>query len=216
MHRCSQTSRRIGRSCEQMFSKSGPRCRSAVLESERKTNESAAGILRSKRGKFVASGDGGWIRRFNRPWPLSLDAVSRKQVNPAAINRSAGVGLPASNKLPVEFDPGSFRDRSSRVFLREGRVFRAMDAESLATWRRACAQPFLQQMVSQGQIVGTREVPAEECAAFGLPSRTAGVLEHDRIPFISYPYEWSFAMLARRGALAFAVAHGIDSCRPDS
>ena len=69
-----------------------------------------------------------------------------------------------------------------------------MDAESLATWRRL-AQPFVQQMVSQGQIVGTREVPGEEWAAFGLPSRVAGVLEHDRIPFISYPYEWSFAML---------------------
>jgi hypothetical protein len=97
--------------------------------------------------------------------------------------------------LPLEFDPGSFRDRSSRVFIREGRVFRAMDAESLAAWRRAFAQPFLQQMVSQGRIVGTREVPAEECAGFGLPSRAAGVLEHVRISFISYPYEWSFAML---------------------
>jgi hypothetical protein len=70
-----------------------------------------------------------------------------------------------------------------------------MDADSLATWRRACALPFVQQMVSQGQIVATREVPAVECAEFRLPSRTAGALEHARIPFISYPYEWSFAML---------------------
>jgi hypothetical protein len=70
-----------------------------------------------------------------------------------------------------------------------------MDAESLATWRRACAQPFVQQMLAQGQIIGTREVPVEECAGFGLPSGVAGVLEHVRIPFISYPYEWSFAML---------------------
>jgi len=98
-------------------------------------------------------------------------------------------------QLPMEFDPGSFRDRSSRVLIREGRVFRAMDAESLASWRRASAQPFVQQMVSQGQIVGTGEVPAKECAALGLPSSAAGVLEHTRIPFISYPYEWSFAML---------------------
>jgi hypothetical protein len=70
-----------------------------------------------------------------------------------------------------------------------------MDAESLATWRRAYALPFVQQLLSQGQIVGTREVPAEEGAAFGLPSRVVGVLEHNRIPVISYPYEWSFAML---------------------
>jgi hypothetical protein len=70
-----------------------------------------------------------------------------------------------------------------------------MDAESLATWRRASALPFVQQLESQGQIVGTREVPAKECAGFALPPRAAGVLEHARIPFISYPYEWSFAML---------------------
>jgi hypothetical protein len=74
-------------------------------------------------------------------------------------------------------------------------VFRAMDAEALATWRRASALPFVQQLASQGQIVGTRELSAEEYAGFGLPSRAAGVLEHARIPFISYPYEWSFAML---------------------
>ena len=70
-----------------------------------------------------------------------------------------------------------------------------MNAESLATWRRACAQRFVQQLVSEQQIVGTREVPDEECAGFALPSGVAGVLEHVRIPFISYPYEWSFAML---------------------
>ena len=95
----------------------------------------------------------------------------------------------------MKFDPGSFRDRSSRVFLHEGRVFRAMDAESLATWRRHAALPFVQQLISQGQLVGTREVSEKECVGFGLPPRVAGVLEHVRIPFISYPYEWSFAML---------------------
>lgn len=106
-----------------------------------------------------------------------------------------GNGNAAAEDVPVEFDPGSFRDRSSRVFIRDGRIFRVLDAEALATWRRAFAQPFLQQMVSRREIVGTRELPAEECAAFGLPTNTAGVLEHERIPFISYPYEWSFAML---------------------
>jgi len=100
-----------------------------------------------------------------------------------------------AEQVPVEFDPGSFRDRSSRVFIRDGRVFRVLDAESLATWRRAFAEPFVQQMVSQREIVGTREVSATQCAEFGLTSRAAGVLEHDRIPFLSYPYEWSFAML---------------------
>lgn len=116
-------------------------------------------------------------------------------MNTAAITSCAGAARLAANESSVEFDPGSFRDRSSRVFIRDGRIFRAMDAESLATWRRAHALPFVQRMVSQHEIVGTREVPADECGGFELPSAVAGVLEHDRIPFISYPYEWSFAML---------------------
>jgi hypothetical protein len=121
-------------------------------------------------------------------------------VSTATFTSSAGAAQPAAEQLAVEFDPGSFRDRSSRVFMRDGRIFRAMDAEALATWRRAQTQPFVQQMVSQQEIVGTREVPAGERAAFALPSGVAGVLEHVRIPFISYPYEWSFAML-REAAL---------------
>ena len=136
--------------------RAGPTCRSAVLESERKTDESAAGVLRSKLGKLVATGDGWRIRRLNRPWPLSLDAVSRKQVNSAPITAPAGVRMP----LPVTFNPGSVRDRSSRAFVREGRAFRALDAESPATWRRACALPFVQPLIAQGPIVGTRELSA--------------------------------------------------------
>ena len=44
-----------------------------------------------------------------------------------------------------------------------------------------------------GRIVGTRllEPVPEELAADGW----VGALEHDRLPFISYPYEWSFSML---------------------
>jgi hypothetical protein len=107
---------------------------------------------------------------------------------------------PRTERLSGDFEPGSFRDRSSRVFIRNGRVFRAMDAEALAVWRRLSAQPFVQQMISRCQIVTTREASDKECAALQLPPSAAGILEHSRIPFISYPYEWSFAML-REAAL---------------
>ena len=34
-----------------------------------------------------------------------------------------------------------------------------------------------------------------EALAAELPERAAVVLSHERIPFVSYPREWSFAML---------------------
>jgi hypothetical protein len=63
--------------------------------------------------------------------------------------------------------PGEF-DIPIGIAITRGNEILVTDADSLATWRRACALPFVQQMVSQGQIVGTREVPAEEGAAFGF------------------------------------------------
>jgi len=43
--------------------------------------------------------------------------------------------------------------------------------------------------------VGTREAPDLGIPTEGLYSGVATVLEHDVIPFVSYPYEWTFGML---------------------
>jgi hypothetical protein len=91
---------------------------------------------------------------------------------------------------PTGFDPGSFRDKSSRVFYHEGRVARALSREALANWELLQIKPFFRRLSAAGRIIGTRAgtIPAPSGA-------WAGVLEHDAIPFISYPYEWSFGML---------------------
>ena len=51
-------------------------------------------------------------------------------------------------------------------------------------------------MIGQGRLVSSREVdprsnPAGEGAAY--------LLEHERLPFVSYPYEWSFSQLRSAG-----------------
>ena len=89
-------------------------------------------------------------------------------------------------------DPGSFRDPSSRVFLADDAVFRGLDAEALSDFEALAATPFFQDAVAAGQIVGT-ELVADPPEA--LSGAWAGVLAHERIPVVTYPYEWSFAML---------------------
>jgi hypothetical protein len=91
----------------------------------------------------------------------------------------------------AEPDPGSFRDPSSRVYLSDEAVWRGLDAEALADFQAFAATPFLQAALDAGQVVGTRLVDERP---EGMDS-WAGVLRHDRIPVISYPYEWSFEML---------------------
>lgn len=94
----------------------------------------------------------------------------------------------------LDFDPGSYRDRGSRVFRRDGVVYRALSASGLSEWEHVSDCRFWRQGLDEGQIVPTSRVEFDdaECAPAGDWS---AVLEHERIPFVSYPYEWPFGML---------------------
>ena len=91
-----------------------------------------------------------------------------------------------------EFDPGSFRDRSGRVFYRDARVYRALDQAAHAAWQHAQQAAFYRRFAGDGRIVRTQPASPEVAA---LNGHWAAIVEHDRIPFVSYPYEWSFSML---------------------
>ncbi|MPY89223.1 MAG: methyltransferase [Luteitalea sp.] len=93
--------------------------------------------------------------------------------------------------MPVEFERGSFRDASARVFYHDGEVFRALSAHAADEWTRIERTRFWQRALAEGRVVGTTRAPAPA----GLDGAWALVLRHERIPFVSYPYEWSFEML---------------------
>ncbi len=103
----------------------------------------------------------------------------------------------ASNSAPVRHEPGSFRDPDSRVFYSGGRIYRALSGQGLADFEALAATDLL----DDARIIGTRRVAAEveaevEAETAGLITTGLGaVLEHDRVPFISHPYEWPFSML---------------------
>ncbi|MBI3860898.1 MAG: methyltransferase, partial [Planctomycetia bacterium] len=75
-------------------------------------------------------------------------------------------------------------------------------ARALGEWEAVAATRFVQQAMAQGSIVPT-SVSDEGRAEFQLQSggdsteaaQWAGVLRHERVPFVSYPYEWPFGML---------------------
>ena len=56
------------------------------------------------------------------------------------------------------WDPGSFRDRASRVFRREGEVFRSLSAEGLSDWERLRASDWFEALQAAGKVVRTWRV----------------------------------------------------------
>ncbi len=115
---------------------------------------------------------------------------------------------------PVKFDVGSFRDRSARVFESEQAIYRTLNQESSEAWKRVSCQDFFQRRMSTGQIIPTTELSDSEIRRFLFPTEVTGVLKHERIPFISYPYEWPFALLKRAtllqlDLLAEAMTHQV-------
>ncbi len=87
-------------------------------------------------------------------------------------------------------DPGSFRDPLSRVYVDGDRVLRGLSAEALEDYHALAATTFFPAAVARGDIVATEQADGLE-----LPDVWAGVLRHERIDTVTYPYEWPFEML---------------------
>ncbi|MEW2329069.1 class I SAM-dependent methyltransferase [Micromonospora chersina] len=108
-----------------------------------------------------------------------------------------GVAAPDTG---LRAEPGSFRDPGNRVFHRAGEVLRGLDERSARDWRALAASDFFRDLLAGGQVCGTQEV-------FPTPVDVpwAAVLRHERIPFVSHPYEWSYGMLRDAALLHLEV-----------
>src|SRR3954469_409157 len=103
--------------------------------------------------------------------------------------------MTASPTTPgARLEAGSFRDPESRVFYTNGEVYRALSGPGLADWEKLKSSGLYDELAKDGRIVATEQV-AEADVPASLPGEWAGVLRHETIPTISYPYEWSFSQL---------------------
>ncbi|MBK5232583.1 MAG: methyltransferase [Thermoleophilia bacterium] len=108
-------------------------------------------------------------------------------------------------------EPGSFRDRDSRVVITDDAILRALSPEGAGDWDALATSPLLETLVNKGELIPTKEVDVSVLNGSTdlLPTGVTRVLEHQRVPFISYPYEWTFSML--RDAALLQLDLGIAS-----
>jgi hypothetical protein len=95
----------------------------------------------------------------------------------------------------ARLEPGSFRDPESRVFYSGGDVYRALSREGLEDFEALRGSELFERFGGDGRLVRTELVEGTDAPAELLPKDCAAVLQHERIPFVSYPYEWTFSML---------------------
>ncbi|HSE48891.1 MAG TPA: class I SAM-dependent methyltransferase [Terriglobales bacterium] len=103
-------------------------------------------------------------------------------------------------------EAASFRDPAGRVVLLGDRVLRGVRAEALADLDAFLASPLAQKLLSDGRLVRTTTVTDAPAELQPLFAGAARVVEHERIAFPAYAYEWSPAMLHAAGVLTLELA----------
>jgi 2-polyprenyl-3-methyl-5-hydroxy-6-metoxy-1,4-benzoquinol methylase len=92
----------------------------------------------------------------------------------------------------MSFPAPSFRDPDASLSITDDRILRTVKLEAAEAFAAMLEHPFIRKLMADGRLVGTVRA---SCGP--APLRTGVVYEHDRIPFVSYPFEWSPLMLAR-------------------
>jgi hypothetical protein len=102
---------------------------------------------------------------------------------------------------------GSFRDPDSRVFVDDDVVYRVLSPDGWQDWLALSATPLLSELITEGRLI-----PTEAAELNDLPDLTAGpaagALRHEKVPFVSYPYEWPFSMLKDAALLQLELGRG--------
>ena len=106
-------------------------------------------------------------------------------------------------------NPGSFRDPKSRVYHSGDRVFRGLRSSPNEVNALLSAEFFINGMES-GELVATRlmtdPMDLEELKIASSEVAWPVAMEHERLPVISYPFEWSRTMLLDAAELELRTA----------
>lgn len=90
-------------------------------------------------------------------------------------------------------DPGSFRDPSGRVYFVGDRVFRTVTAHAADAFEFVRDTGLIERLAGEGRVIGFDVVSPDVLGEAGASARY--VVEHPRLRYVSYPYEWPFPAL---------------------
>jgi ribosomal protein L11 methylase PrmA len=99
--------------------------------------------------------------------------------------------------MSMERVGGSFRDPAGFVYRSAGRIHRRINVEGAADYDRLMASGLYGELANRGWLVPHREIEPDSSA-----HRT---LVPEQIPYVTYPYEWSFGQLKDAAILTLEI-----------
>jgi SAM-dependent methyltransferase len=112
----------------------------------------------------------------------------------------------------------SFRDPAGRLIVANGRILRWISHTHRDEFEAFLASSVVRRYVESGQIVSYRLLDSTEASELGDSHELTGsvtlaqddlVLEHEAVPFPSFPYEWPPEMLEAAGRLTLDLAENL-------
>lgn len=100
--------------------------------------------------------------------------------------------------------PGSFRDPAGQIYELDGRIFRCITGVGAPPFEKVRATGFLDTLVGDGMLLPYGIVSEEDILARFPQARY--LLEHPRLDYVSFPYEWSFSQLKEAALLHLDIA----------
>ncbi len=88
-------------------------------------------------------------------------------------------------------ETSSFRDPSGFIFMRGHDVYRQVNQSYCGDYRALMEGGLYEALVERSYLVSHEEVAIE----YAVDERASYVIRPQKIPFITYPYEWSFSQL---------------------
>ena len=88
-----------------------------------------------------------------------------------------------------EIDPASFRDPSGFVYRREGTLYRQINRVYAADYDKLMGSGLYENLVGKGALIAHEESPI----SYAVTDHAVRVIRPQELPFVSYPYEWSFS-----------------------
>lgn len=93
-------------------------------------------------------------------------------------------------------DSASFRDPSGHVFIKKGRIFRQVNKIYFPQFNKLINSGLYKHLLKEHLIVKHKIISKSDDKI---------VIEHKKVPFITYPYEWSFTMLKDAALLTLKI-----------